>query len=185
MKTRAQHRVLVLQSVEAVRAQGHHFLDPPFSQPADVLLGQGKEKLLLAQAAGRVPAAKLALAGHREVHPGRLQDFHHGPGHLLVARVEGARAAHPQKQRRLAGLVVSPLDLKAQSPVLAQSRALARGVAVHFQIADQGPGLGRQRAGGQGAVPAHGQKLVHGVEQKRALLHAGLAGSASPHPHPG
>ena len=99
----AQLAVLVADRVEAVRAGGH---DRPLAHPVaverlDVARREDLEDVVVAHPAGRVAGARLLLAEDREADAGGVEAGGHGPGDLLVARVERRRAADPVEDLEL------------------------------------------------------------------------------------
>ena len=120
----AERAVLVAQGVEAVRAGRDDLLDARLVEGLDVLLGEHLEDELVADPAGRVAGAGLALAQDREVDAGLVQQRRDRPGGLLRPVLERARAADPEE---VFEVVASPTRLTSKSRPLVQSSRVFGG----------------------------------------------------------
>ena len=92
-----QLAVFVADRVEAVRAGGH---DRALSHPVaverlDIAHREHLEDVVVAHPPCRIAGARLLLAEDREAHARRVKAGRDRPGDLLIARVEGSRAADP------------------------------------------------------------------------------------------
>ena len=97
------------------------FFTPALVERLDVLLGQLLEDELVADAAGRVTGAGLAVAEDRELDAGLVQQRRHGPGGLLRAVLEGAGAADPEQVFEVAA-VARHAGTSKSSPLVQSSR---------------------------------------------------------------
>ena len=155
-------------------------------QRLDVLLAEHLEDELVAQPAGRVAGARLALAEDRELHAGHVQQLGERLGGLLRAVLEGAGAADPEQVLDLGQVLDGVAEHRApRSRAPRSSPAAARAFMPHglplfsrfFSIV---PGLGRERRLDQHLVAAHVDDVVDVLDVDRALLDAGAAGGAGP-----
>ena len=115
-------RVLVLQRVEAVRTGDDDLRRAGLVEGLDVLLGQHLEQELVARAAGGVAGAALAVAEHRERHPGGMQQLGHRAGGPLRPVLQGAGAADPEQVVDLG----QRLDVRAPTTGTSKGRSLAQ-----------------------------------------------------------
>ena len=177
----AEVAVLVAQRVEAVRAVGDDLRHPGLVESRDVLLGEGLEDVLVADAAGRIAGARLARAEDGEVDPGALQEPDGALRRGAGALVERARAAHPVQVLRggLAGL--EDAHSEAVGPVGPLGLRLAPGVGGALDVAQHRLGLGGEARLHHHQVAAQVHDVVDVLDGDRARLHAGAAGDAVPH----
>jgi len=158
--------VLVLDRVVAVRARGQNLLEPVLLEDLDVLLGL--EQVLVARPARRVAAAALLRAQDGERYARLLQQLRQGRGDLLVAVLEGARAAQVAP---VVGLPDLAHEIHAQlldHPRAALAHGHAPGVGPVLQVLQRRGDLGGRLAQHQGQVAPVVYDLV-GVGDRRKL----------------
>src|SRR5690625_1907018 len=184
----AQLRVVVEERVEAVRAGGDDafalvrvevLVDEDAVEGCDVLCRKLVVEVLVAGAAGGIARALLALAQHRVVDAGVIEDLRHRAGGPLRTRVVGAGAAHPEEHLEL-GVRVDGGDLEALCPLHALVLANAPGVAETLHAAEGRVQLGREFALHHHLVAADVDDVDHLLATDGAHLHAGAAGGAGP-----
>src|SRR5208283_3914198 len=89
--------ILMLQSVEAMRAEGNDPLDAVFVQGRDIFLRQLLEEELVSDAACRIAATLFLAPKDGEFHARVLQQLGSSTCDLLVALIQGAAAPDPQQ----------------------------------------------------------------------------------------
>jgi hypothetical protein len=89
----AKLRILILESVEAVRTTGHDLLDLVVLQDLDILLAESLIEVFITHAASGIATAAFLHSEYAEVDPGGLQDLGGGDGHLHVPVFERSGAA--------------------------------------------------------------------------------------------
>ena len=183
---RATHlRVLVLDRVEAVRAGDDDLGDAELPEGRHVLRGQRLEEQLVARPSRRVTGAGLAVAEHRERHPGGVEQLGHRTGRLLGAVLVGTRAADPEQPldvRRLLDVLAEHLHGERQvlGPVEPRPGTHAPRVALALEVLEQPAQLRRERRLDQRGVAPHVDDVVDVLDVDRALLDAGAARGARP-----
>src|SRR5829696_3598629 len=178
-------RVLAAQRVEAVRAggddlahAGHAALEDP-----DVLHGLHLEDELVAEAAGRVAGAALAVTEDGEFHAGDVEQLGDRLRHLLRAVVDGAGAAHPEQvldvvvERPLGHL---DLEVELLDPVVADGGLHTPRVAAVLDVAQHHAGFRREVRLDEHLVAPHVDDVVDVLDVDGALLDAGAAVGAAP-----
>ncbi len=105
LEVAAELLVFLADGVHAVRAGSDDQLGLHFVQRGDVGVRELAVQVLVAGAAGAVAGAALALAEHREVDAGVVEELHEGARGLLRLRIVAGRAAHPEQDVRLRILV--------------------------------------------------------------------------------
>ncbi len=183
LKVAVKLGVLVLDGVEAVRAHGDELLHALRLEELDVTLGLHLVQVLVAQAARRVTGAPLLVAQHPEADACLQQQPGRGLGHLDVALLEGAGAAHPE-QILLAAVEhgdLDPLRRHLLDPGGAGELRPPPGVAPLLQLRQGGLGRLRHVRLFHHQVAAHVKDGGHVLDEHRALVHAGAAGHAVPY----
>ena len=185
----AQLAVLVADGVEAVRAGGD---DRPLPHPVavqrrDVPGREDLEHVVVAHAARRVARARLLLPEHREPDARGMQAGRDGAGHLLVARVEGRRAADPVEDLELVQPAVGghrgdglDLELERLRPVEPRRGGLPPRVALVLHRAERPGQLLREPRVLEDEVAPQPDDLVDVLDEDRAGLDARAAGHAVP-----
>ena len=183
--------VLVLERVEAV-GTGHDDLALRGGNAVegvvhrlDVLLGEHLEQELVARAASGVTGTGLALAQHRELHAGGVQQGRHGLRGLLGAVLEGTGTADPEQVLGVGEV----LDVRADHrdvevervhPLVTAGVVLAPRVALVLEVLEQAGELGRELRLDEHLVAAHVDEVVDVLDVHRALLDTRATGGAGP-----
>ena len=151
----------------------------------DVLLREHLEDELVAQPAGRVAGAGLALAEHGELDAGDVQQLGEGAGDLLGPVLERAGAADPEQVVDLVRSSTPSTErgTSKSSPWVQSRRALAsmpHGLPLFSRFFSIAPASRRERRLDQHLEAAHVDDVVDVLDVDRALLDAGAAGGARP-----
>lgn len=94
----AELRILVQQSVVAVRTGGHNLPGVVRIERSDIVLSEVLEKELVAKPAGLIASATFQLAENCVVDPGRFHQLNHAARHVLRAWIKCSRATNPVKK---------------------------------------------------------------------------------------
>ena len=153
----------------------------------DVARRQDLEDIVVAHPAGRIAGARLLLAEDREVHAGCVETGGHGPGDLLVARIEGRGTADPVEDLELVETAAASnvgddrhVEGEPSRPVGPGARRLPPGIALVLHRPEGAGQLGREAALLEDEVAAQPDDLVDVLDEDRAGLHARPARHAVP-----
>src|SRR3974390_1229301 len=97
LETRAIALVLVLERVEAMRAEGNDILDVVFLERRRIFFCQLLEQKLVSDSACWIAATFLFTSEDGKLDAASLQQLSGGSRDLLVALVQGAAAADPEQ----------------------------------------------------------------------------------------
>ncbi len=144
------------------------------------------EEELVAEPAGRVAGAGLALAEDRELDAGDVQQLGEGLGGLLGAVLSAPAQPTQNRYSTSAGILAVLADHPhLEVELLGPLQACLRGVSPHglplfSRFLQHRARLGRERRLDHHLVAAHVDDVVDVLDVDRALLDAGAAGRAGP-----